>query len=80
MDISSCSSMCVGRCKNLYSLKPTLSYTLVVKYLSASAGDIRDVGLIPCVGKISWRRACQLTPGLLCGESHGQTNLVGYSP
>ena len=34
----------------------------------------------PWVGKIPWRRAWQLTPVFLPGESHGQRNLVGYSP
>ena len=32
------------------------------------------------VGKIPWRRAWQLTPIFLPGESHGQRSLVGYSP
>ena len=32
------------------------------------------------VGKISWRRKWQPTPVLLPGKSHGQRNLVGYSP
>ena len=34
----------------------------------------------PWVRKILWRRAWQLTPVFLPGESHGQKNLVGYSP
>ena len=34
----------------------------------------------PWVGKVSWNRQWQLTPGLLPGESHGQRSLVGYSP
>ena len=34
----------------------------------------------PWVRKISWRRAWQSTPVFLPGESHGQRNLVGYSP
>ena len=33
----------------------------------------------PCIGRIPWRRAQQLSPGFLPGESHGQGNLVGYS-
>ena len=32
------------------------------------------------VGRISWRRKWQPTPVFLAGESHGQKNLVGYSP
>ena len=31
-------------------------------------------------GKIPWRRSWQPTPVFLPGESHGQRNLVGYSP
>ena len=34
----------------------------------------------PWVGKIPWRRAGQPTPIFLPGESHGQSNLAGYSP
>ena len=34
----------------------------------------------PWVGKIPWRRAGQLTPVFLSGESHGQRSLAGYSP
>ena len=32
------------------------------------------------VGKIPWRRAWQLTPIFLPGESQGQWSLVGYGP
>ena len=34
----------------------------------------------PWVRKISWRRECLPAPVFLPGESHGQRNLVGYSP
>ena len=34
----------------------------------------------PWVGKIPWRRKCQLTPVFLPGEFHRQRSLVGYSP
>jgi len=34
----------------------------------------------PCVGKTPWRRAWQLTPVFLPGESHGQRSLFGYCP
>ena len=34
----------------------------------------------PWVGKIPWRLAWQTTPVFFLGESHGQRNLVGYSP
>ena len=53
---------------------------LVVKNPPAHAGDVRDVGLIPWVGKIPWRRVEQPTPLFLPGESHRQRSLVGYSP
>ena len=52
---------------------------LVVKNLLASAGDMRP-RFDPWVGKICWRRAWQPTPVFLSGESHGQRNLMGYSP
>ena len=67
---------------NLRKLWGTLGasqVTLVVKSLIANAGDERD-RFNPWVGKIPWRRAWQLTPVFLPGESHGQRNLVGYSP
>ena len=51
-----------------------MKLTLVVKNLSANAGDKRDrFDQIPCRGK--W----QPIPALLPGESHGQKSLVGYS-
>ena len=34
----------------------------------------------PWVRKTPWRRKWQPTPGFFPGESHGQRNLVGYSP
>ena len=34
----------------------------------------------PWVRKTPWRRAWQLTPVFLPGESHGQRSLAGYSP
>ena len=54
----------------------------MVKNPPASAGDIRDAGLIPgsdpWVGKMPWRRAWQPTPVFLPGESHGQRSPAGY--
>jgi len=52
----------------------------VVKNLPANAGDIRNVGLIPGLGRFLWRRAWQPTPVFLPGKSQGQRNLAGYSP
>ena len=37
-------------------------------------------GFSRLVEKIPWRRAWQPTPIFLPGQSHGQKNLVGYSP
>ena len=53
---------------------------LAVKNLSASAGDVRDVGSVPRLGRQPWRRVWQPTPVLLPGDSHGQRSMVGYSP
>ena len=57
-----------------------IKVALVVKNPLANAGDIRDLDLIPGLGKIPWRRAWQPTPVLLPGDSHGQRSLAGYSP
>ena len=53
---------------------------LVVKNQPANAGDVRNVGLIPGLETIPWRRAWQPTPVFSPGESHGQRNLAGYGP
>ena len=44
-----------------------------------SAYNVGDLGVIPGVRKIPWRRAWQATPVFLPGESNGQRSLVGYS-
>ena len=49
----------------------------MVKKSACNAGDL---GSIPGLGKISWRRKCQPPPGLLTGESRGQKSLAGSSP
>ena len=53
----------------------------MVKNMLTNAGDVRHKRCVfnTWVGKISWRRAWQPTPGFLPGESHGQRILVGYS-
>ena len=43
---------------------------------TANAGNVRDVGMIPGLWKIPWRRALQPTPVFLPGESYGQKSLV----
>ena len=47
---------------------------------ACNAGDMRDAGLIPGLGRFPWRRARQPTPVSLPGGSHRQRSLVGYSP
>jgi len=52
---------------------------LLVKNPPANARNMR-CSFNPWVGKIPWRKAWQLTPVFLPGESHGQRSLMGYSP
>ena len=48
--------------------------------LAAAAAQCGRPGFNPWVRKISWRRKWQPTPVFLPGKSHGQRNLVDYSP
>ena len=50
----------------------------MVKNSPANAGDTKEMGSTPGLGRFPWRR--QPTPVFLLGKSHGQRNLVGYSP
>ena len=52
----------------------------MIKNTLANAGDTRDMGSIPWVRKIPWRRKWQPTPVVLPGKTHGQRSQVGYSP
>ena len=52
----------------------------VVKNLPANAKDRGDVGSIPRVRRIPWKRKWQPTPVFLPGKSHGQRSLLDYSP
>ena len=52
----------------------------MVKNFPANAGDVRDAGSIPRLGRFPWKRAWQPTPVFLPGEPHGQRSRVGYSP
>ena len=52
---------------------------LVVKKLPANAGDVRDTGLIPGLGRSPG--GGQATHSIfLPGESHGQRSLAGCRP
>ena len=54
---------------------------LVVKDLPVSSGNTRDVSFIPGSGRSPGvGNGNPLTPAFLPEESHGQRNLVGYSP
>ena len=64
----------------IHTLKRASKVALVVKNPLVNAGDIIDSGLIPGSEKTPWRRKWQPTPVILPGKSHGQRNLVGYSP
>ena len=43
-----------------------------------SAFNAGDLGSIPLVGKIPWRREWQAIPIFLPGEFHGPRSLAGY--
>ena len=47
---------------------------------ASQAGDTGNLGLIPGSGRFPWRKKWQSTPVFLSGESHGQRNLMVYSP
>ena len=51
----------------------------VVKNPLANAGNIRDAGSVPGLGRLPWRRKWQPTPAFLPGASYGRRSLVGYS-
>ena len=53
----------------------------MIKKLPANAAAIKDVGLIPGLGRFPWRRMWQLpTPVFVPEESHGQRSLMGHGP
>ena len=53
---------------------------LIPWWLRGEICNVGDLGSIPGSGRFPWGRKWQPTPVFLPGESHGQTNLVGYSP
>ena len=62
-----------------YAKNGASQVALVVKNLPTNAGDI-DVGSIPWVRKIPWRRAWQPTPVACLEKGHVQRTLAGYRP
>ena len=57
-----------------------LIWALVVKNLSANVGDIRDAGSIPGSGRSPAEGHGNPLQYSCLEKSHGQRNLVGYSP
>ena len=53
---------------------------LAVKNPLANAGDGRDTGSIPLLGRLPWSRKWQPTPEFLPGKFCGQKSLAGYRP
>ena len=66
-------------CGSVYFIIWASQMVLMVKNPVASAGDMRDTGLIPGSGR-SPEEEKTPTPVFLPRESHGQRSLVGYSP
>ena len=64
--------------RSLIHCLPLLTF-LVAEMVKVSPCNAADPGSIP-IGKIPWRRKWQPVPVFLPGESHGQRNLVDYSP
>ena len=62
-----------------YNKSGASQVALVVKDLPASAGVIRDPGVIPGLGRSPGGGQWQPTPVFLSGESHAQSSLAGYS-
>ena len=52
----------------------------MVMNLPTNTGDIRDVGLIPGLGRSPGGGNDNPTPVSLPGKSHGQWSLASYSP
>ena len=52
----------------------------MVKNSPASAGDIRDVGSIPGLGRTPGGGHCNPFQYSCLENSHGQRSLVGYGP
>ena len=65
---------------NLLYVSCTLPRSVSGKEPTSHFRRCKRLGFNPSVRKIPWRRAWQLTPVFMPGDSHGQRNLVGYSP
>ena len=70
----------VGMWEILIAVSPGLPWWLCSKESTCNAGDAGDLGVIPWVGKIPWRRKWQPTSVFLPGKSHGERGQVDRSP
>ena len=68
-----------NRKEHIY-LKVGLPWWLSGKASTCQCRRHKRCGFDPRVEKVPWRRAWQLTPVFLPGETHGLRSLVGYSP
>ena len=68
---------CLGNYQQSGMFKAGLPSCLSVKELTCQCGRS---GFDPGIGKTPWRRKWQPIPVFLPGKSHGQRNLVCYSP
>ena len=66
--------------KRLYHTKFYLALSPVAQMVKKSACNAGDRGLIPGSGRSPWRREWHPTSVFFPRKSHGQRNLVGYSP
>ena len=63
-----------------YVARVSSKVALVVKNLPANAGNTRDAGLIPGLGRSPGGGHGNPLQYVLPGESHGQRSLEGYGP
>ena len=67
-------------CHKYWGIAKGFSGGTMVKHPPANAGDPRDSGSIPRLGRFSGVGNGYPTPVFFPGKSHGQRSLAGYSP
>ena len=60
--------------------KNLTTYIFLISTSQVESQRVFNQTFDPCIWKMPWSGAWQLTPVFLPGESHGQRSLVGYSP
>ena len=68
------------RLSHITSVHFTSQVALVIRDPPANAGDVRDVGSIPGLGRSGEGNGSSILTWRILGESHGQRSLVGYGP